>query len=867
MKRNLICCLAFLLFYTYSKANHIVGGEMYYSLVSQSGNNYTYAFTLKLFKDATSGAPLDPSVNIAVYDRFTNAMVWSGSVSQSNIVMLNATPGPCIINPPVVQYQVGFYNFNLTLPGSNNGYIVTSARCCRVGNITNLVAPSTNYGATYTAEIPGTFADPTGPANSSAHFLGIDTVIICSGYPFFYNFGAEDANNDSLSYEFCDGYTSTGGTIPNPPAAPPYIPLSYQSPYTSLSPLGAGISINPQTGVVSGTAPTAGIYVVTVCVKEWRNGELIATQRKDLQVKVADCDLATVTLDPNGYTNCNDFTVSFTNLSPSTLITSYFWDFGVLSTLGDTSNIASPSFTYPDTGVYRVKLVANRNRPCSDSTTALVRVFPGFFPNFVSTPACINVPVQFTNLTTATYGNVNFWRWDFGVTSLSDDTSRVRNPQYTYNAVGGYTVELIAGSDKGCRDTIYNNVTVLDRPFINLNFRDTLICSVDTLQLFSSGSGTITWTPNYNIINPTSPAPFVYPKTTTWYKVELNNNGCRNQDSVRVRVVDFVSLTAGNDTTICINDNVQLNANTNGLLYSWSPAATLSNANTLFPIATPTGNTVYQITSIIGGCSATEDVVVNVAPRPTVNAGNDIMICKDVTAQLNAVMNGDAFTWSPTTSLSNPSILNPIANPAVTTQYILAVTSSTSGCPKPSYDTVTVIVLPPVNAYAGRDTTIIAGLPLQLLATGGTSYSWSPATGLNNPNIAGPVAMLDGNPPVIKYTVTVRDQAGCSDTASITINIFKTGPDIFVPTGFTPNGNGRNDVFRPIYVGMQTIDYFRVYNRWGRLLYSNNKNNGQGWDGTLDGIKQNSGAFIWMVRATDVLGKVHFKKGTVLLIR
>jgi len=211
--------------------------------------------------------------------------------------------------------------------------------------------------------------------------------------------------------------------------------------------------------------------------------------------------------------------------------------------------------------------------------------------------------------------------------------------------------------------------------------------------------------------------------------------------------------------------------------------------------------------------------------------------------------------------------LNPTATPTNTTSYILTATNPSSGCPKPSYDTVTVTVLPKVKAFAGNDTVIIAGLPLQLKATGGVSYQWAPATGLDNPNIQGPIALLDGNPEYVTYLVTVADQAGCIDTASITIRVYKTGPEIFVPSGFTPNGDGRNDVFRPIYVGMRTIDYFRVYNRWGDLIYSNNQADGKGWDGSIKGLKQNSGTFIWMVRATDILGKVHFKKGTVFLFR
>lgn len=867
MKRLSLYIVFSLFIVSSSLANHITGGEMSYRLVNQTGNNFTYHVILKLFRDPASATQLDPTVNIAIYNKGTNSLVSNNSVARGNVMTLTLTsPGPCVVNPPVVSYEVGFYEFDITLPGVPFGYVITYARCCRIAGITNVVN-SSSTGVTYTAEIPGNGLDPNAPANNSASFLGVDTVIMCAGYPITYNFGATDNDGDQLVYRFCDGFTNTGGTVPNPPAPPPYNPLPYQAPYSGISPMGAGVTLNTSTGLITGNAPPAGIYVVTVCVDEFRNGQLIATQRKDLQVKVADCDIATVTLNPNGYINCNDYTVSFSNLTPSALINSYFWDFGDMSTLSDTSNIPAPSYTYPDTGIYIVKVVANRNQPCSDSTTAQVRVYPGFFPDFSFNGACVNNPVQFMDNTNATYGNVNFWRWDFGVAAVANDTARQQNPQYTYTAAGNYNVEFIVGSDKGCRDTINQLVPIIDKPPINLTFRDTLICSIDTIQLLASGTGAFTWSPNYNISSTSTSSPMVSPDVNTWYYVDLDDSGCLNRDSLQVRVVNNVTLTARTDTTICLGDQVQMSAATDGLQYSWSPAGTLSNPNILNPIATPGATTTYQITSHIGGCTSVEDVVVTVVPYPTVNAGNDVMICFNGTTQLNGQHSGTNFTWSPSATLTNPNTLNPVAAPTATTPYILTVTDNSSGCPKPARDTVIVTVLPKVNAFAGRDTIIVAGQPLQLRATGGTSYIWSPSMGLNNPNIANPVAQLDGNVPVVTYKVVVSDQAGCTDSAFITVNVFKIGPDILVPTGFTPNGDGRNDVFRPIYAGIDNIDYFRVYNRWGQLVYSNNQNNGQGWDGNIGGKPQNSGVYVWMVRGTDFNGKIHEKRGTVMLIR
>ncbi len=118
----------------------------------------------------------------------------------------------------------------------------------------------------------------------------------------------------------------------------------------------------------------------------------------------------------------------------------------------------------------------------------------------------------------------------------------------------------------------------------------------------------------------------------------------------------------------------------------------------------------------------------------------------------------------------------------------------------------------------------------------------------------------------IRYTVKVFNEIGCYDSAFIAVKIFKTNPYVFVPTAFTPNGDGLNDVIRPIAVGVQQIKYFRIFNRWGQLIFSTTTNE-QGWDGKISGVPQGSNVFVWMVSAIDYLGKPIFIKGTVTLIR
>jgi gliding motility-associated-like protein len=101
---------------------------------------------------------------------------------------------------------------------------------------------------------------------------------------------------------------------------------------------------------------------------------------------------------------------------------------------------------------------------------------------------------------------------------------------------------------------------------------------------------------------------------------------------------------------------------------------------------------------------------------------------------------------------------------------------------------------------------------------------------------------------------------------TITVKLFKTGADIFVPGGFTPDGDGRNDILRPVCVGIRELNYFRVYNRWGQLVFSTNEI-GKGWDGTISGQPQPTANFVYIAQGVDYTGKVIFKKGNVMLIR
>lgn len=867
-----------------SFAAHISGGEMFYKYIGPGANGtLRYEITLRLFRDCDAGgtnvATMPTSVIIGLFENLTNgaySTVVPINVSRTRMDRLSLdNPSPCIINAPRVCYDVGYFTFTRDLARNEFGYTIAYQTCCRIDNISNTIAngnsESGSPGATYVARIPGSSTLGATDVNSSPVFALSDASLVCRGNNLTLDFSATDPDGDELTYEFCSAYGSgtKGNAAESAPSSPAqYNNLSYQAGYSGASPLGSNVSINGSTGIISGIAPTGGnirpngvsYFVVNVCITERRNGNVISTHRKDFILKVTACQIADADLPINAVT-CDGLSYTFSNLSNSSLIRTYYWDFGVPGSTPSTA--PSPTFVFPTPGDYTVKLVINRNGDCSDSATTTVGVYPGFNTDFEIVAGCVDVPVKFIDKTVSQHGTVNSWKWDFGDLSTTTDISSQQNPDYKYGTSGTRNVMLISGNDKGCTDTLYQTFELPDKPVVQLGFRDTLICSIDTLQLRMNGPGTYTWSPNYMISDLTVAEPLVSPDVTTTYIVDLDYLGCKAQDSVKVNVVDFVTLYAGNDTTICLTDDLTLKPETDALYFLWTPAGTLDRDNVKNPVATPVAAiTTYQVIGSIGKCSATDEVTVFGFPYPIVNAGQDHVICTDSLVLLTGTHNADRFSWSPASTLLNSNTLTPTAFPATTTEYYLTAQYLT-GCLKPVTDTALVTVIPPVPAFAGNDTAIVVGQPLLLNATGGDIYEWDPPLGLSNTRIFNPIANISSDQ---TYSVKVITNEGCYAYDTMSVKVFRTAPDIFVPNAFSPNGDGHNDIFRAYPVGIAQFNYFRVYNRWGQLVFSTSTPSA-GWDGKINGKQQSTGTFVWQADGVDYTGKKVFRKGTAVLVK
>ena len=245
-------------------------------------------------------------------------------------------------------------------------------------------------------------------------------------------------------------------------------------------------------------------------------------------------------------------------------------------------------------------------------------------------------------------------------------------------------------------------------------------------------------------------------------------------------ICNFI-FDAGVDSSICNGSSYQFQFN-NTNTYSWTPSTGLSCTNCSNPIASPTATTTYTIDASLSFCPAIDSVVITVHPSPTVTASGDTSICSGEQTHIHAVGNG-TYSWSPSGSLSSSTNANPIASPTVTTTYTVTL-SNFFGCT--ASDNVVVTITQAANVFAGNDVGYCEGGQVQLTATGGGNYSWSPSTGLSATNIFNPIASPTQT---TTYTVTVSGSSNCTGSDEVVVAVHPNptadaGNDVVYCDGF-----------------------------------------------------------------------------------
>lgn len=408
------------------------------------------------------------------------------------------------------------------------------------------------------------------------------------------------------------------------------------------------------------------------------------------------------------------------------------------------------------------------------------------------------------------------------------------------------------------QDTV--RITV-EKPVIKAS-KDTSFCPGASFQLNASGGASYVWSPATGLSNAAIANPVATPAATTKYIVTgTTASGCSAKDSITLTILPRPTVVTSSDTGICRSSTAQLFAS-GGISYSWSPAATLSNPNIPNPIASPTGYTVYKVkVTDANNCTNEDSVKVSIRPKPTFTVSADKSICEGKSVTLNA-SGGDQYAWSPAALLNDPASPSPVASPGVSTMF--TVLAKESVCNYDSTLTVNVTVNDNPELIISKSNDIdCTNAFANLLVSGANTYSWSPATGLDNPSKNNPVARVNST---TTFKVTGTNQFGCSSSDTITVKVSNDGRPVFeVANAFTPNNDRVNDCFGLRKWARVTELEFVIYNRWGQKVFSTNDPS-QCWDGTMNGRPQDSGAFVYVIKAKSACGEIS-KKGTVLLIR
>lgn len=546
--RLLIFLFVFSLVCSAARASHIVGGEFSYKYLGDSLAPgillHKYLVSLSIYEDCQNGQPeaiaQDNPAYFSLYD-LGNTLY---AAVDTSVYYISSLPVPlnfsnsCITNIPPVCLQKKTFQKLYYLPPNASGYVVSYQRCCRNNQVGNIVDPGDN-GSTYYCTIP-----PSPYTNNSAVFKNYPPQIICLSNPLYYDHSATDADGDSLSYSFCPALLGASDADIKPIAAPPpYDSAKYIPPFSAANPMMGqpAIQIDPVTGIITGTPNRLGRYLVTVCCSEWRHGVLINISRREFQFVVTDCskkviaDIPQYSTDPNTYiVDCIDYNVHFVNTSQGGF--AYHWNFGVPDVSYDTSSAFEPTFVYPDTGTFSVRLIVNPGTTCPDSIVRLVKVYPKFRADFTDSGSrCPGAPIQFQDLSSATIKPVDYWQWDFGDGTLSYD----QNPVHTYPNGGIYNVILVSKNIKSCIDTVVQHLVVEDfKPFAG---NDTIIVKDEHILFNATGGTRYTWFPPTYLSDTSVRNPVGYfPDTGRFnYTVFVQTPyGCKGYDTIQVMVVN-----------------------------------------------------------------------------------------------------------------------------------------------------------------------------------------------------------------------------------------------------------------------------------------------------------------------------------------
>ena len=570
---------------------------------------------------------------------------------------------------------------------------------------------------------------------------------------------------------------------------------------------------------------------------------------------------------------CGTRPVRFETISTGT--DSVRWTFGDGTSLVTTASIIFHTYTSPGNYIPSAELITGNNGTCrrflpGTDTIKVERLNAGFTTALVK--ECGETKVIFTDTSRSFFG-IQQWSWSFG----DGGVSSVRNPQHSYRTANAWPVRLITRSAVGCLDTadIMLNVPVNNIPQANI-LSDTIVCANRPINFRSSvvsqdSISMYLWsfTNNTSASGANATTSFANAGAQRATLVVSTVNGCRDTTLRNFYVNPSPFVAASGGRTVCKGQAVPLSV-TGALSYSWSNSSTLSCSNCPNPISLTQVTTSYEVTgSNSFGCIARDTVQVVVSQPFDVTSTPNDTVCLGESIQLLA-SGAEYYRWTPATTLNRNDVRDPVATPMVNTTYRVVGFDSANCFTDTAFVSIVVGRVPTVTL--GADRVVAAGTlyPLATTVTNGpiVKWEWTAGQNVSCTNCVQPIALIKND---IAYSVKVTNNFGCIASDTIQFKVFCESTQVFIPNLFTPDNDGVNDVLMVRGKGIKTVKNFRIFNRWGEIVFEkanfepNIKANG--WDGTVRGKLAPPDVYVYTCEVLCENNIPYIYKGNVAIIK
>lgn len=768
MKQILLLPVFLLLLCTTASASHIVGGDITYKHISGT----TYEISARVYRDCFYGAHnanFDNPAHIGVFDENDLLIETLEIPFISEDTLTSYLEDPCLFIADDVCVHTTTYTSTITLQPLSPGehYTFVYQRCCRNHTISNLINPA-ETGATYAITLDAAAMTVN---NSTPDFGPLAPIFICLGDDINYLHAATENDGDELVYSLCTPLT--GATqfvpLPIPPSAPPYTPVTFAPGYNTNNVLGGVVNttqIDPVTGLITGIPTIQGQFVVGVCVSEYRNGVLLSTVRRDFEYNVGEC----LKIDAEAVSpiaQCEDLSVIFENTSSES--NEYLWFFDLENNPSATSTEQNPTYTYPDTGSYTVRLIAEPTLTCAD--TLDFEVFLQY--NSISASFDYNLYdcdgksiIQVNDNSDDNVSPVVSWDWTW-TQGGNVQTFNVQNPniQAPLDVTG--TLELTVVSENGCSATTSQVITTGGNNIIDLIVDNHTICNGESIELNPNYNTdlvefTYNWSPATGLDSTNVPNPTANPTEDIIYNISASafEGECIVNGAVDITVLDVVStLTA--PSAQCDNLTVNFeNNSTDAEDFIWyfdypnDLSATSTDENTSYTYPDTGTYTVLLIAEPTRPCVDTSVFEIFLQNNSlTSDFGLLVYDCDDKSILDVSDTSTDnlspVVSWNWTVTYDSNTLTSTEQNPFFEVPLNVSGTieltvNSQNGCESTSSQSFTTGGNSPTDLMEDSHT-ICDGESVELNPNYNPdlvafTYNWSPSTGLDGTDIPNPTA-------------------------------------------------------------------------------------------------------------------------------